>query len=116
SSFVLAVNPIHDPPVTSGHADPLPIEDTPTAAIPFYIGDVESTAGTLRVTGHSSNPGLVPDGNIVFGGSGPNRTVTLIPATNQSRSEERRVVRAAPDRTSAGQSLVGSVTPVRAPH
>src|SRR5438876_10718153 len=59
------------------------------------------------VSGHSSNPGLVPDANILFGGSGSNRTVTLRPATNQfgsttitltvrdgdggARSEERRV-------------------------
>src|SRR5205809_3734145 len=34
-------------------------------------------------SGRSSNPGLVPDANILFGGSGSNRTVTLRPATNQ---------------------------------
>src|SRR5947209_11978328 len=35
------------------------------------------------VSGHASNPVLVPDANILFGGSGSNRTVTLRPATNQ---------------------------------
>src|SRR5436309_2023190 len=90
-SFVLTVNPVNDPPTISSFANQSTDEDTPTAAIPFSIGDVESTAGSLRVTGHSSNQGLVPDGNIVFGGSGPNRTLTLMPAANQSSSAKHTI-------------------------
>jgi hypothetical protein len=37
----------------------------------------------VRVTGASSNTTLVPLANIVFGGSGANRTVTVTPAANQ---------------------------------
>src|SRR5947207_1437504 len=83
ASFLLSVNSVNHPPTISSVANQTTNEDTPTAAIPFSIGDVESTVGSLTVTGHSSNQGLVPDGNIVFGGSGPNRTLTLRPATNQ---------------------------------
>ena len=36
------------------------------------------------MTRGSSNPALVPAANIVFGGSGANRTVTITPAANQS--------------------------------
>src|SRR5207247_1980209 len=31
----------------------------------------------------SSNQGLVPNANIIFGGSGSDRSVTIMPATNQ---------------------------------
>src|SRR5213078_3717808 len=83
ASFLLSVNSVNDPPTISSVANQSTNEDTPTAAIPFSIGDVETPVDSLMVSGHSSNPGLVPDANILFGGSGSNRTVTLRPATNQ---------------------------------
>ena len=52
--------------------------DTATAAISFTIGDPESDTLTLSAT--STNETLVPVGNIVFGGSGADRTVTVTPA------------------------------------
>jgi len=57
---------------------------TPTAPIPFTVGDAETAASSLTVSGSSSNPTLLPNANIVFGGSGANRTATLIPTANQS--------------------------------
>src|SRR5207247_202846 len=83
--------------------------------IPFSIGDVEGTAGTLRVSGHSSNPGLVPDGNIVFGGSGPNRKVTIIQATNQFGTATITIMVADPEGASASSSFVMTVNPVNDP-
>lgn len=53
--------------------------NTPTAALAFTIGDDGGVAG-LTLTKGSSNPTLVPTNNIVFGGSGANRTVTVTPA------------------------------------
>jgi autotransporter-associated beta strand protein len=55
-----------------------------TGPIPFTIGDADSPADNLVVSGHSSDQTIVPDANIVFGGSDSNRTVTLTPAPNQS--------------------------------
>ena len=55
-----------------------------TGAIAFTVGDVETASGDLDMTGSSNNPTLVPDANIVFGGSGTDRTVTVTPAANQS--------------------------------
>ena len=48
----------------------------------FTIGDAETAATSLTLTATSSNQTLVPDANIVFGGSGANRTVTVTPAAN----------------------------------
>src|SRR6266852_3062879 len=114
-SFLLTVNPVNDPPTISSLADQSTDEDTPTAAIPFSIGDVESTAGSLTITGHSFNQGLVPDGNIVFGGSGPNRTLTLMPAANQSGTATITITVADPDGASASSSFLLTVNPVTEP-
>ena len=60
--------------------------NTPTAAIAFTIGDTDTPVASLTLGKSSSNPTLVPTNNIVFGGSGTNRTVTLNPANNQTGS------------------------------
>jgi len=59
---------------------------TPSATAPlaFTVSDAETAAGSLTVSGSSSNPTLIPNANIVFGGSGTNRSVTVGPAANQS--------------------------------
>ena len=71
-------------PTISSMANQTINEDTSTGAISFTVGDAETAAGSLAVSGSSSNPTLVPGGNIVFGGSGINRSVTVTPAANQS--------------------------------
>ena len=83
TNFVVNVTPLNDAPEISAIADLVTSEDTPTGAIPFTVGDVETPAASLVVTGESSNLLLVPNANIRFGGSGTNRTVTVTPATNQ---------------------------------
>ncbi len=50
-----------------------------TGVLAFSVGDTQSAASSLTLTGGSSNLTLVPIGNIVFGGSGANRTVTVTP-------------------------------------
>ena len=72
------------PPTLSDITNRTILEDATTGAIAFTIGDAETAAAALTLTGASSNTNLVPDANLVFGGSGSNRTVTITPATNQS--------------------------------
>lgn len=55
-----------------------------TGALDFTVGDNQSASAALYVYGSSSNPTLVPNTNIVFGGSDANRTVTVTPAAGQS--------------------------------
>jgi hypothetical protein len=53
-------------------------------AVPFAVSDPETPADKLSVTGNSSDETLVPNANIVFGGSGARRTVTITPAAHKS--------------------------------
>ena len=72
------------PPVISDVANiSIPVNGT-TGPVPFTVGDDKTPAGSLLLTGTSSDTNLVPTGNIVFGGSDSNRTVTVTPTPNQS--------------------------------
>jgi hypothetical protein len=83
-SFLLTVSAFNDAPTISVIGNQATNEDTATDPIAFTVGDIETAAGSLTMSGTSSNTTLVPNANIVFGGSGANRTVTLTPAVNQS--------------------------------
>jgi Ca2+-binding RTX toxin-like protein len=48
-----------------------------TGTVNLLVNDVETPAGSLILTATSSNTAVVPLGNIVFGGSGANRTVRI---------------------------------------
>ena len=50
------------------------------------MGDAEIPAGDLTVTATSSNADLVPDGNLILGGSGADRTITATPLPDSSGS------------------------------
>ena len=65
---------------------------TATPAIPFTVGDAETAAGSLTLSATSSNPQLVPISNIVFGGSGASRTVTVTPAAGLSGSSRIYII------------------------
>src|SRR5207247_5423298 len=70
-------------PTISSIAAQVTNEDTPSSTIGFTVGDAETPAANLTVSGSSSVQTLVPNANIVFGGTDANRTVTLTPAANQ---------------------------------
>ena len=86
TTFNLIITPVNDAPTVTPIANQTTTENTPTGAIPFNIGDAETPAANLIVTGTSSVTTLVPNGNIVFGGSGSDRTVTLTPAPGENGS------------------------------
>lgn len=80
-TFVLTVS---SAPTISSIPNQVTLINTPTSAIPFTVNDAETPAGSLIVTGTSSNTTVVPNGNLFFGGSGTNRAITIFPATNQT--------------------------------
>ena len=82
-TFLLTVNSVNDAPTISNIADQSIGVNSLTNSLPFTVGDNETAAASLTVSGTSSNQTLVPDGSIFFGGSGASRTVTVVPETNQ---------------------------------
>jgi len=78
------ITPTNDAPTITTIADQTIAEDTSTGALAFTIGDVETPPGSLTVTATSSDQTLIPDGNLVLGGSGANRTINVTPALNQN--------------------------------
>lgn len=70
-------------PTISGIADQFINQDTSTAALIFTIGDAETPPEALILSASSSNTTLVPNANILFGGSGSNRTMIITPEPNQ---------------------------------
>lgn len=79
-----ALVPLNAPPTISNVANQTTDEDTATAAIPFTIGDSDTAIASLTVTATSSDTTLVPNANIVLGGTGASRTVTVTAAPNLS--------------------------------
>jgi len=56
--------------------------------IPFTISDAETAANSLVLSASSDNQALVRNTDLVFGGTGGNRTVTLSPLANQTGTAE----------------------------
>ncbi len=62
-------------------------EDVASSPITLSIGQAASQTG-LALSAASANSSLLPSQNVVFGGTGPARTITLTPATNQFGSSD----------------------------
>ena len=69
--------PANTPPTISDVADRTIGAGGTTGPLAFTVGDLETPAASLVMSGASSNTALVPMGGIVFGGAGAARTVTV---------------------------------------
>ncbi len=82
---ITPANPVtNTAPTISSVTDKSANENIPVGPITFTIGDAQTAATSLTVQAVSLNTNLLPAANVVLGGSGASRTVTLTPATNQS--------------------------------
>jgi hypothetical protein len=81
-----SVTVFDNPPVLTGLVDRTIVSGGGTGSLAFTVSDPDHPASGITVTGRSSNPSLVPDANIVFGGSGESRTVTVTSVSGQSGS------------------------------
>ena len=79
--FNVTVNPGNLAPTISQVAHTNGLANT-TVTIPVTVGDDQTAAGNLNLSGTSANQSLVPNSGITFGGSGANRTVNVTPATD----------------------------------
>ncbi len=99
---------LNDLPKIQSIADQNISENSNTGALDCKVGYI--TAGII-ITGTSSDQTLVPNGNIVFGGSGFDRTLTVTPAANKSGSCTITVT-ANDGSQSASRSFTLTVNPV----
>lgn len=82
--WVLVLEPVDSsPPSISAVPDQTTDAGMTVGPIPFTVTDNEVDSANLLVQAASSNPSLLPTDQILLGGSGSNRTVTLMPASNQ---------------------------------
>ena len=78
------------PTITTIADQTIPANGSSTA-IPFTIGDAETPAASLSLVATTDTPTLILVSNIVFGGSGANRTVKITPVAGQSGTAKVRV-------------------------
>ncbi len=85
SQFTVTVTPRpNTPPTITAIANQIIALGSSSAALPFTVGDNETAAAALTLVATSDNSTLLPTSNIVFGGSGASRNVTLIPSAGQT--------------------------------
>ena len=72
------------PPTISAIASQTIQKNASLGPVPFVIDDPDTSVDSLTLSAFSSYPLLIPASNIVFGGSGANRTVQVTPAANRS--------------------------------
>ncbi|MFN7141049.1 MAG: Ig-like domain-containing protein, partial [Limisphaerales bacterium] len=83
SAFLLTVTAVNDAPTISAISGQVTQVGTPIT-VNFQINDVDNPVSSLTLSGQSTVPTLVPNSNIVFGGSGNNRSATITPLAGQS--------------------------------
>ena len=70
------------PPAIASLPDLETLEDTPIQ-VALSLSDAETPPESLSVSGFAADTNLVPETHFIFKGAGPNRMLTLWPATNQ---------------------------------
>jgi len=71
------------PPTLTSITNQSILEDGSTGALAITVTDAQGL-GSISLSATSSNPTLAPSTSFFFGGSGTNRTLTVVPALGQS--------------------------------
>ena len=101
---------VNTKPTISTIPDQTVTQDNTTDPISFTVGDAETAAASLTVSRTSSNTGVVLVQDIVLGGSGANRTVTITPVSGKSGSAAITLTVSDSGGKTAGASFVLTVT------
>ncbi len=84
ATVTISVTAVNDKPTVTVAAGGTCGTDDRSGRINLTVGDVESAAAALTLSAASSNPTLVPNKNVVFGGSGAARTLTATSVAGRS--------------------------------
>lgn len=82
-AHIIRLDPDATQPIPPTISD-IPNQGAAGGSIAFTVNDVGTPVNELVVTATSSNTTLVPNVNIMLGGSGMNRTITVTPAAGQT--------------------------------
>src|SRR5262249_2966000 len=108
----ITVMPQNDPPEIDP-IDPQSInEDEKAGPISFRISDPETPSSDIQLDRASSDETLVPKENIVFGGNGEFRTVTVTPVGNRSGNADITVKAKDPQGAESTRTFTLHVTAV----
>ncbi len=80
----VTITPVNDAPTISDILDQSTFISKTLGPIGFTIGDLETAVNSLTLSASSSNPAVVPNANVSFGGTGADRTVTIVPVAGQT--------------------------------
>jgi VCBS repeat-containing protein len=84
ATVTISVTAVNDPPTVTVAAGGTCGTDDHSGTIKLTVGDVESAATALTLSASSDNKTLVPNGNLVLGGSGATRTLTATSVAGRS--------------------------------
>jgi hypothetical protein len=108
SDFLVTVTPPNSPPAVSGlPAYQLVGPGQTPPPVSFTVNDAETTS--LSVAATSSNPSLVPNGNILLAGTGTQRTLQITPVTGKRGAAVIRLRVTDASGASAQQEFIFSV-------
>jgi len=114
SSFTVQVSNTNTAPVISIIPDQVTDEDMISSRIEFTVQDAETSVSRLRVTLLSSNPTLLPIGNMLLAGSDSARSLILVPAPNES-GQATVTVAVDDGEVTSSRSFLFTVNPVNDP-
>jgi VCBS repeat-containing protein len=77
ATVAITVTAVNDAPTVTVAAGGTCGRDDHSGTINLTLGDLESAATAITLSAASSNPTLVPTGNVAFAGSGGTRTMTV---------------------------------------
>ena len=106
AAVTISVTAVNDAPTVTVTAGGTCGTDDHSGTINLTAGDVDSAATTLTLSATTSNPALVPTGNVVFAGSGPARTMTVSTVDGRSGTAILTVTVSDGQATSTFQSTV----------
>ena len=99
ATVLITVNPVDDAPTVQAAGGVCQPDDR-SGTVNLLVGDIDSPAADLTMSGTSSNETLVPNSSIVFAGTGADRAVTI--STNAGTIGTAQITVVVSDGTASG--------------